>query len=77
MTAEILSIERMGQIANAVRAKHEERAKIPTYFLDHALEAKRRRALEILGDRWLLHPSHAPVKGNYDGWPKMRIGVVQ
>ena len=70
MTAEILSIERMGQIANAVRAKAEEAAKIPTYFLDHALEAKRRRALEILGDRWLLHPSHAPLKGDYNGWPK-------
>jgi hypothetical protein len=70
MTAEILSIERMGQIANEVRAKAEQRAKIPTYFLDRRLEAKRRRALEILGDRWLLHPSHAPLKGDYNGWPK-------
>jgi hypothetical protein len=69
MTAEILSIERMNDFANAVRAKAEQRAKIPTYFLDHALEAKRRRALEILGDRWLLHPSHAPLKGDYNGWP--------
>lgn len=70
MTAEILSIERMGQIANEVRAKAEQRAKIQTYFLDRALEAKRRRALEILGDRWLLHLSHAPLKGDYNGWPK-------
>jgi hypothetical protein len=33
------------------------------------LDRKRARALEILGERWLLHPIHAPLKGDYDGWP--------
>lgn len=34
------------------------------------LDAKRASALKILGDRWLLHPKHAPIKADYNGWPK-------
>lgn len=34
------------------------------------LDIKRANALKVLGNRWLLHPKHAPKKGNYDGWPK-------
>ena len=33
------------------------------------LDIKRAQALKVLGDKWLLHPKHAPRKGNYDGWP--------
>ena len=34
------------------------------------LDEKRQRALKILSDRWILHPKHAPIKGDYNGWPK-------
>lgn len=27
---------------------------------------KRRRAIEWLGERWLLHPANGPQKGAYD-----------
>lgn len=33
------------------------------------LDAKRAEAMKVLGSKWLLHPKHAPRKGNYDGWP--------
>lgn len=38
-------------------------------WADEEMETKRQRALSLLGDRWLLHSTHSPVKGNYDGWP--------
>jgi len=34
------------------------------------LDVKRAAALKILGNRWLLHPKHAPIKADYNGWPK-------
>ena len=34
------------------------------------LDAKRANAIRILGNKWLLHPKHAPIKGDYNGWPK-------
>ena len=34
------------------------------------LDVKRADALKLLGDRWLLHPKHSPVKKDYSGWPK-------
>lgn len=34
------------------------------------LDQKREAALITLGERWLLHPSHSPKKGNYDPWGK-------
>ena len=33
------------------------------------LDIKRAQALKILGDKWLLHPKHAPIKADYSGWP--------
>jgi len=40
------------------------------YFLAESLEEKRRAALALLGERWLLHSANSPKKGIYDGWPK-------
>jgi hypothetical protein len=39
------------------------------------LDRKRARALEVLGERWLLHPIHAPLKGDYAGWPVTKGAV--
>lgn len=39
------------------------------------LDRKRARALEILGERWLLHPKHSPTKGDYTGWPVTKGAV--
>jgi len=33
------------------------------------LDIKRAQALKVLGDKWLLHPKHAPIKADYSGWP--------
>lgn len=33
-------------------------------------EEKLKAAIEWLGERWLLHPSNAPVKGKYNQWGK-------
>lgn len=33
---------------------------------DNSIEAQRKRAIEALGERWVLHPSHAPRKGVYN-----------
>lgn len=33
-------------------------------------EEKLKAAIEWLGERWLLHPSNAPVKGKYNLWGK-------
>lgn len=37
---------------------------------------KRRRAIEWLGERWLLHPSNSPVKGAYDNRGRLEITNV-
>lgn len=34
--------------------------------LPGSLEKKRQRAIAMLGERWLLHPVHAPRKGTYN-----------
>ena len=56
-------------LSEQVRAAYAEIA--PAVWIDEGMEAKRQRAQRILGERWLLHPTHAPRKGNYDGWPTM------
>lgn len=33
-------------------------------------EEKLKAAIDWLGERWLLHPSNAPVKGKYNQWGK-------
>lgn len=33
---------------------------------DNSPEAKRKRAIEALGERWVCHPSNAPRKGHYN-----------
>jgi hypothetical protein len=33
---------------------------------DNSIEAQRKRAIEALGVRWVLHPSHAPRRGVYN-----------
>lgn len=30
------------------------------------LERQRRKAIALLGEKWLLHPVHAPKKGKYN-----------
>lgn len=45
------------------------RKEIPPVWADKVMETKRLRAIMLLGNRWLLHPSNAPAKGNYSGWP--------
>jgi hypothetical protein len=45
------------------------RKEIPSVWADKRMETKRLRALMLLGNRWLLHPSNAPKKGDYTGWP--------
>ena len=39
------------------------------------LDAKRAEAMKLLGERWLLHPIHAPLKGDYTGWPATKGAV--
>jgi hypothetical protein len=72
MSAEILSLSRMGEFADAVRKSYAAKAvmPVPEFFTSIEMDKRRLRALEVLGDRWLLHPKHSPKKGNYDGWPK-------
>ncbi|MDE1139921.1 MAG: hypothetical protein PW999_09760 [Paraburkholderia tropica] len=33
---------------------------------DNTPESQRKRAIEQLGERWIMHPSHAPSKGVYN-----------
>ncbi|KAA1012988.1 hypothetical protein FVF58_09345 [Paraburkholderia panacisoli] len=33
---------------------------------DNSPEAKRKRAIEALGERWVFHPKHAPERGVYN-----------
>ena len=61
-----------------LRAAYEQKEKTekedkqyPRVWEHDGLEAQRQRALRLLGDRWLLHPTHSPAKGNYDGWPRV------
>ena len=37
---------------------------------DRGPEEKLKAAIDWLGERWLLHPSNAPVKGKYNQWGK-------
>ncbi|MBB5508107.1 hypothetical protein [Paraburkholderia atlantica] len=41
---------------------------------DNSPDAKRKRAIEALGERWVLHPSHAPRKGVYNPMTGARLG---
>ena len=42
------------------------------------MEAKLQHAKDVLGEKWVLHPANAPVKGFYDnrGWPQI-VGQTQ
>lgn len=33
---------------------------------DNSPEAKRKRAIEALGERWVCHPKHAPKRARYN-----------
>lgn len=33
---------------------------------DNSPEARRKRAIEALGDKYVLHPANAPQRGNYN-----------
>jgi hypothetical protein len=33
---------------------------------DNTIEAQRKRAIEALGEKWVLHPSNRPAKGRYN-----------
>ena len=46
------------------------RKETPPVWGVEELDVKRADALKLLGDRWLLHPKHAPIKGDYNGWHK-------
>jgi hypothetical protein len=46
------------------------RKETPPVWGVEELDVKRADALKLLGDRWLLHPKHSPVKKDYSGWPK-------
>tara|TARA_R110000822_G_scaffold52773_5_gene136540 strand:- start:2096 stop:2284 length:189 start_codon:yes stop_codon:yes gene_type:complete len=46
------------------------RKEIPPVWGVEELDAKRADAIKLLGNKWLLHPKHAPIKGDYNGWPK-------
>jgi hypothetical protein len=54
--------------------RKEQPAPTPVWGVED-LDRKRARALEILGERWLLHPKHAPLKGDYTGWPVTKGAV--
>ena len=54
--------------ARVLRAAETEEAS--PVGLPPSLERQRLACIERLGSRWILHKSHAPKKGNYDGWPK-------
>jgi hypothetical protein len=40
---------------------------------DNSPEAKRKRAIEALGERWVCHPANAPQKGEYNPWTGARL----
>ena len=46
------------------------RKETPPVWGVEELDAKRADALKVLGSKWLLHPKHTPIKGDYNGWPK-------
>jgi hypothetical protein len=50
--------------------KHEEARKAALRRMideaDNTIEARRQRAIEALGERWVCHPSKAPKKGVYN-----------
>jgi hypothetical protein len=35
---------------------------------------QRKRAIGALGERWILHPANAPVKGSYNPLTGKRLG---
>ena len=65
------------ELSAQMRAAYEQKEKTekekehPRVWENDGLEAQRQRALRLLGDRWLLSPTHSPIKGNYDGWPRV------
>lgn len=50
--------------------KHEDQRKAfirqMVEAADNSPEAKRKRAIEALGERWVCHPKHAPERGVYN-----------
>lgn len=46
------------------------KAEPPPVWGVEELDDKRNAALKILGERWLLHKKHSPIKADYNGWPK-------
>jgi hypothetical protein len=43
---------------------------VPNVWGVEDLDIKRVQALKVLGNKWLLHPKHSPIKSDYSGWPK-------
>lgn len=37
------------------------------------LERRAKEAIKELGERWLLHPKHAPAKGQYNQWGRQEL----
>ncbi len=37
------------------------------------IECRRLSAIEQLGERWIMHPKHAPVKGTYNPITGLRL----
>lgn len=40
---------------------------------DNSPDAKRKRAIEALGERWVCHPANAPTKGVYNPMTGARL----
>lgn len=49
--------------------KHEEQRKAVIRRMseaaDNTIDARRKQAIESLGERWVCHPANAPQKGIY------------
>lgn len=39
------------------------------------LEQKVREIIEEMGEKWLLHPIHAPEKGHYNAYGRKEDGI--
>lgn len=56
---------------------HEQQRKVMLRQMvedaDNSPDAKRKRAIEALGAKYLLHPANAPQKGSYNPFTGARL----